>query len=188
MSLESAIHTTASRARSSGTERDRARVELQTPIGELVLIADQHGLRGIRLPEGGCRSADQSLPRDPQRLRPFVVQLQAYFAGELREFDLPLSPSGTDFQQEVWLALRRIPYGETTSYSALAEHIGRPRAVRAVGAANGANPLPIVVPCHRVIGRDGSLTGFAGGLACKAWLLNHERKVRGERQGELWSE
>lgn len=180
------VATKAKPARGRLLAKPGVRAEVATPVGELVVIVDEQGLRSIRLPEGGSNAADVSLPRDPARLRPFVEQLQAYFAGELLEFDLPLSPVGTDFQQAVWSALRRIPYAETTSYSQLAEQIGRPRAVRAVGAANGANPLPIVVPCHRVIGRDGSLTGFAGGLACKAWLLNHERRVRGDRQGELW--
>ncbi|MBD8526069.1 methylated-DNA--[protein]-cysteine S-methyltransferase [Pseudomarimonas arenosa] len=162
------------------------RAELETPVGELILIADEVGLRALRLPQGRPLASDADIPRDPRRLRPFLTQLQAYFAGELRQFDLPLSPTGTDFQCAVWWALAEIPYGETMSYSAMAAKIGRPRAVRAVGAANGANPLPIVLPCHRVIGRDGSLTGFAGGLACKAWLLAHERRLRGERQADLW--
>lgn len=182
-SAKSANHRTR---HSAAADHGRVRAELDTPIGELILIADELGLRSIRLPEGGNSASDHAVPRDPQPLREYMAQLRAYFAGELQQFELPLSPAGTDFQQEVWSALREIPYAETTSYSALAQHIGRPRAVRAVGAANGANPLPIVVPCHRVIGRDGTLTGFAGGLACKAWLLNHEHRVRGDRQGELW--
>ena len=109
-------------------------------------------------------------------------QLNAYFARELEDFDLPLAPPGTAFQLEVWAALRAIPYGETVTYGELARRIGRPRASRAVGAANGANPLPIVVPCHRVVGADGSLTGFGGGLPIKSALLALER---GKGQLEL---
>jgi len=100
--------------------------------------------------------------------------LQSYFAGERKHFDLSLLLEGTDFQKTVWTALRQIPYGETISYKQLAQRIGKPRAVRAVGAANGANPIPIIIPCHRVIGNDGSLTGFGGGLPLKKRLLELE--------------
>ena len=116
-------------------------------------------------------------------------QLTAYFAGELRDFSLPLRAGGTAFQQSVWAALRAIPFGATISYGELACRIGQPSAARAVGAANGANPLPIVVPCHRVIGADNSLTGFGGGLETKRFLLTHEaRLTRGTGpQGELFA-
>ena len=107
-------------------------------------------------------------------------QLRAYFAGERQTFDLPLAPHGTEFQQSVWSELQRIPYGETTTYSKIAERIGRPAAVRAVGAANGANPIPIVIPCHRVIGASGSLTGFGGGLDVKRRLLAMEARLAGQ--------
>lgn len=110
-----------------------------------------------------------------------AAQLRAYFAGQLQEFDLPLAPAGTEFQLSVWNLLRAIPFGQTTTYGAIAHAIGRPDAVRAVGAANGANPLPVVVPCHRVIGKSGSLTGFGGGLPVKRWLLDHEARVAGSR-------
>ena len=103
-----------------------------------------------------------------------VAQLRAYFDGTLHTFSLPLAFTGTPFQREVWEALRQIPYGATCSYAQLAERIGRPDAVRAVGAANGQNPIPIIVPCHRVIGANGTLTGFGGGLPMKKWLLAHE--------------
>ena len=106
--------------------------------------------------------------------------MRAYFAGERQTFDLPLAPRGTEFQQSVWSALQQIPYGETTTYSTIAERIGRPAAVRAVGAANGANPIPIVIPCHRVIGASGSLTGFGGGLDVKRQLLAMEARVAGQ--------
>jgi methylated-DNA-[protein]-cysteine S-methyltransferase len=103
------------------------------------------------------------------------AQLAEYFAGERRAFDLPLAPQGSGFQVEVWRALLRIPYGETCSYGDIARVVGRPAASRAVGAANGRNPIPIIVPCHRVIGSNGSLTGYGGGLPVKRWLLDHER-------------
>ncbi len=107
-----------------------------------------------------------------------VDQLDAYFSGDLTHFDLPLRPSGTVFQQQVYGALQAIPYGATTTYGAIARKIGRPRAVRAVGAANGRNPIPIIIPCHRVIGADGSLTGFGGGLEIKKFLLDLESAQR----------
>jgi methylated-DNA-[protein]-cysteine S-methyltransferase len=110
-----------------------------------------------------------------------LAQLRAYFAGELRDFDVALELAGTAFQREVWQALREIPYGETISYGELAARVGRPGASRAVGLANGRNPIAIIVPCHRVIGADGSLTGFGGGLARKRWLLEHEGVQRGDR-------
>ena len=111
---------------------------------------------------------------DHPLLDPLATQLDEYFAGARRDFDLPLAPEGTDFQRTVWHALARIPYGDTTSYAQLADTIGHPSAVRAVGAANGRNPIPIVQPCHRVIGADGALTGFGGGLPTKRFLLELE--------------
>ena len=118
--------------------------------------------------------------RDDALFKDCFAQLGAYFGGELTRFDLPLHFTGTPFQTTVWRALIDIPYGETVSYGALAAMIGRPTASRAVGAANGANPLPIVAPCHRVIGADHSLTGFGGGLSTKRFLLEHERRVAGK--------
>ena len=148
---------------------------MPTPIGELLLAGDRESLSMIGFPKGSMR-------RDPEpdwiyNEQPFadaIRQLDEYFAGERKEFDLPLSLEGTEFQLLVLEELKQIPYGETTSYGDIAKRIGRPKAVRAVGAANGRNPLPIVVPCHRVIGSDGSLTGFAGGLALKQLLLEME--------------
>ena len=115
---------------------------------------------------------------DDALLRRARDQLEAYFAGALRSFDLPLAPVGSEFQQTVWRALGRVPYGATLSYGELARTIGNPGAVRAVAAANGANALSIVIPCHRVLGADGGLTGYAGGLDAKAWLLRHEARQR----------
>jgi methylated-DNA-[protein]-cysteine S-methyltransferase len=114
--------------------------------------------------------------QDSGRFKEVRRQLEAYFSGKLREFELPLAMEGTDFQLCVWNALRTIPYGETISYAQLATRIGNPKAVRAVGLANGCNPIPIIVPCHRVIGSDGSLTGFGGGLPTKQKLLDLESK------------
>jgi len=117
--------------------------------------------------------------------RPAAIQLQEYFAGKRTRFDLPLAPRGTAFQKAVWAALLRIPFGETASYGELARAIGKPSASRAVGAANGRNPLSIVIPCHRVIGADGSMTGYGGEISRKRILLDLEARVRGTRSGQL---
>jgi methylated-DNA-[protein]-cysteine S-methyltransferase len=142
---------------------------VDTPIGRLSLSRDEHGLS--RVDFGGDRGARS---RDPL-LAEAEAQLLAYFAGERTRFELPLSPRGTDFQRSVWEAVGAIPYGATTTYSELAASLGRPSAFRAVGAANGRNPLPVIVPCHRVIGSAGALTGYGGGLDRKRALLDLER-------------
>lgn len=152
------------------------RTLIDTPVGPVLLTGDETGLTEIRFlgseeppaAAGGSNGAGAAVVAEAAR------QLRAYFAGERRTFDLPLAPAGTPFQLAVWRALADIPYGRTESYGELARRIGRPNAVRAVGAANGANPLPIVVPCHRVIGADGSLTGYGGGLPIKQALLELE--------------
>jgi methylated-DNA-[protein]-cysteine S-methyltransferase len=145
-----------------------------TPLGEMAAVVDGEGaLRQLSFVRGRDR-IDPTAVLDPRRGARVVRQLADYFEGRRRVFDLPLSPEGTPFQKEVWRALVEIPYGECASYSEIARRIGRRDAVRAVGAANGANPIAIVVPCHRVIGRDGSLTGYGGGLPLKRWLLDHE--------------
>jgi len=150
---------------------------IESPIGPLLLVADEGGLTYIGLPKrGSAQAAPPDAQRMPTKLRSARHQFEEYFAGTRQTFELPLHPHGTPFQLEVWGALLAIPYGETTSYAAIAQRIGRPNAVRAVGAANGANPLSIIVPCHRVIGSDGDLTGYGGGLPAKRWLLAHERK------------
>ena len=146
-----------------------------TPVGTLTVAADTLGLRHIRFErERHPIANDSGWIHDAGALRDAREQLLAYFAGERREFDLPLHPVGTPFQRDVWRALATIPYGATWSYGELARCIGAPKAVRAVGAANGRNPLPIVLPCHRVIGGDGQLTGFGGGLPVKQFLLDLE--------------
>lgn len=150
---------------------------LDTPIGELLLAGSHESLAVIGFPTGSMRRRpDAGWRREPDAFAAARRQLREYFAGERREFDLALEPDGTDFQREVLRELTRIPYGETATYRDIAERIGRPKAVRAVGAANGRNPLPIVIPCHRVIGSDGSLTGFGGGLATKSALLRLEQE------------
>jgi methylated-DNA-[protein]-cysteine S-methyltransferase len=143
-----------------------------SPVGDLVLTGDGRSI--TRIGFAGRTPIDAAWREDPAPFTAAVAQLGEYFAGERRTFDLPLAPEGTAFQRRVWAGLTAIPYGETTSYAALAEAIGHPGSARAVGAANGANPLAIVVPCHRVVGADGALTGYAGGLDAKRNLLTLE--------------
>ena len=159
-------------------DSDLAYGYLDSPVGSLLVAGDAKGLHRIIFPsEHKGKDPPTTWRRDESVLGEVFRQLRAYFAGELTRFDLTLRFTGTAFQNTVWTALRDIPFGETTSYGALAARIGRPTAYRAVGAANGANPLPIVVPCHRVIGSDKSLTGFGGGLDTKRFLLAHEQSV-----------
>jgi methylated-DNA-[protein]-cysteine S-methyltransferase len=147
----------------------------ESPVGNLLLAGSSDGLKLVSFGVGTrARSVDPEWRLDNSAFVEVVHQLQAYFAGERKNFDLALILEGTDFQKRVWNALRKISYGETISYKQLAEMIGSPKAVRAVGAANGANPIPIIIPCHRVIGNDGSLTGFGGGLTLKKQLLELE--------------
>jgi methylated-DNA-[protein]-cysteine S-methyltransferase len=144
-----------------------------SPIGPLIVVSDGVGLVGLHF--AGWAPPSTSKQRSDDVLLETARQLDAYFAGQLKSFDLPLRPKGTPFQLRVWSALRDIPFGETRSYGQLAVAIGDPSATRAVGAANGRNPIAIVVPCHRVIGADGSLTGFGGGLERKRFLLRLEQ-------------
>ena len=153
---------------------------LATPIGELLLAGDEDALCNIGFPsKRGTVVAGADWEPNPAPFVDATRQLGDYFAGKRRAFDLPLAPTGTPFQCAVLAALQQIPYGETRSYGELAKAVGRPRASRAVGAANGRNPLPIVIPCHRAIGSDGSLTGFGGGLPTKRFLLDLERRHAG---------
>jgi methylated-DNA-[protein]-cysteine S-methyltransferase len=157
---------------------------LETPIGLLQFFGGAAGLLMVALPNEGPPAPAARVRRllgavevieDPLALAPALAQFEAYFRGELRQFDLPLDPRGTPFQRQVWAAVARVAYGETRSYGEIAAAIGKPAAVRAVGLANGANPLPIIIPCHRVIGANGSLTGYGGGLEAKRRLLALER-------------
>lgn len=157
---------------------------LDTPVGPLFVGGSEEGVHVIKFVDQReseaalvaevADAAGEPATRGGSASDAAVQQLDEYFAGKRAEFDLPLAPKGTEFQLKVWMALRSIPPGETTSYGAMAEMIGKPTASRAVGAANGKNPISIVVPCHRVIGANGTLTGYGGGLKRKAWLLNHE--------------
>ena len=148
-----------------------------SPIGSLLLAADNTALREITFPKNGAPASPQSDWReDSSAFTDSIRQLRAYFAGELESFDLKLAPEGTSFQQRAWSELCNIPYGETISYGELAKRIGNPNASRAVGLANGSNPIPIIIPCHRVIGSNGKLTGYGGGLPIKEKLLALERR------------
>jgi methylated-DNA-[protein]-cysteine S-methyltransferase len=170
--------------------------QLETPIGQLFIVADQEGnLRAAAWKEHQeevRRLLQIQYGQSASRLEPtqnpngLISALSRYFAGELNAIDaLPVQTAGTPFQREVWSALRAIPCGTTISYGKLAAQIGRPNAVRAVGLANGSNPIPIVVPCHRVIGSNGSLTGYGGGLDRKRWLLGHEKCAGVSSQHQL---
>lgn len=151
--------------------------EISSPIGSLLLAASDLQLRLVWfLAKNQPSPADAIWKEDASALREPVRQLRAYFAGELENFDLPLAPEGTPFQKKVWTELCSIPYGETISYGELARRIGNPIASRAVGLANGSNPIPIIIPCHRVIGSNGKLTGYGGGLPIKEKLLALEKK------------
>ncbi len=147
-----------------------------SPVGKLLLVADERGLKSLSFGEG--RTPPTVMPSWKNGGAPLaepIRQLRAFFGGELRRFELPLQPEGTAFQLRVWSALREIPYGQTLSYGELARRLGNPAASRAVGLANGSNPIAIIVPCHRVIGSNGKLTGYGGGLENKRWLLDFER-------------
>jgi methylated-DNA-[protein]-cysteine S-methyltransferase len=145
-----------------------------SPVGELLLTSEDGRLTGLWMP-ADAHVARVGGTRDDDAFSAARAQLGEYFAGRRTVFDLPVAPRGTAFQQRVWDELQRIAYGETVTYAVLALRIGRPTAIRAAGAANGANPISIVIPCHRVIGSDGTLTGYGGGLPAKRFLLDHER-------------
>ncbi|PTX64203.1 methylated-DNA-[protein]-cysteine S-methyltransferase [Kordia periserrulae] len=149
---------------------------IQTPLGIAKVVSDNVGIQEISVlnEEFEIDNSDAI----PVVLKNCIAQLEEYFNGKRTEFDVPLAPKGTEFQQKVWSELRNIPYGKTCSYLDLSKKLGDVKAIRAVAAANGKNPLWIVIPCHRVIGSDGSLTGYAGGLWRKKWLLNHENPVK----------
>jgi methylated-DNA-[protein]-cysteine S-methyltransferase len=145
---------------------------IETPVGPLLLAGDREELRIIDFEAGPHPLQPESdWTEDAAAFVDAIAQLEAYFRRELKSFDLPLAPRGTPFQLSVWSTLQSIPYGTTVSYAELAKRVGKPQAVRAVGAANGANPLPIVLPCHRVVGSNGTLTGYGGGLEIKEMLL-----------------
>ncbi len=182
------MHTSAQS--SADTTRDVVRyIEISTPIGLLAVSSERDAITGVHMEserhapiDRGAWTRDDS--NSCRALAEARVQLSEYFAGLRTTFALPLRVTGTTAQKAVWSALSRIPFGETQSYGAIAKEIGNPKASRAVGSANSRNPIPIIVPCHRVIGADGSLTGFGGGVERKQWLLAHEARVRG-REGTI---
>jgi methylated-DNA-[protein]-cysteine S-methyltransferase len=147
---------------------------LPSPVGPLVITSNGDAITGLYTPDHRRYDEARQSLQDAEPFREAASQLDAYFAGERTDFDLPLQPEGTVFQQKVWRLLQQIPHGQTRSYGQLAAAIGTPSASRAVGMANGRNPISIIIPCHRVIGAGGKLTGYAGGLTTKKWLLNHE--------------
>jgi methylated-DNA-[protein]-cysteine S-methyltransferase len=150
---------------------------MKSPVGPLLLAGDAGGLRLVHFATGRRpKSPQRDWTEDRTPFKEAIRQLDAYFAGNLQEFDLPLILDGTEFQLRVWGHLRKIPYGETVSYGQLARRIGSPEAARAVGLANGSNPIPIIIPCHRVVGSNGDLTGFGGGLPIKKKLLALESR------------
>lgn len=147
---------------------------IKTPLGYTEIEGDQNGIQSI-IVRDDILEVTKNIP---EALQTCVFQLNKYFQGHLKEFDFKMNPSGTDFQKRVWDALLKIPYGKTVSYLELSKRLGDVKAIRAVASANGKNPLWIAVPCHRVIGSDGSLTGYAGGIHRKKWLLDHENPVK----------
>lgn len=144
---------------------------LETPLGWALIEGDEQGLASVSILD----EAPQHTGIVPELLEDAVYQLQEYFEGKRHNFDLKLNPEGTPFQQKVWEMLATLPYGKTISYLDLSRKLGDPNAIRAVASANGKNPLWVIIPCHRVVGSDGSLTGYAGGLHRKKWLLDHEQ-------------
>jgi methylated-DNA-[protein]-cysteine S-methyltransferase len=161
-----------------GTPKAASFATCASPIGDILVVADDTGLRELHLP--GSFAARENLSTTASAtatLSRIAEQLEAYFTGELTDFDVPLAPSGTAFQLQVWRALADIGYAKTESYGSVAARIGNPKASRAVGMANNKNPLAIVLPCHRVIGANGALVGYGGGLWMKDWLLRHEQRV-----------
>jgi methylated-DNA-[protein]-cysteine S-methyltransferase len=156
----------------------RTHTVVDSPVGPLTLVADDGALTGLYMDQQRHRPAAETFgDRDHEPFAEAAAQLAEYFAGRLTDFDLPLALAGTPFQRQVWDALRAIPYGRTVSYGQLAQRLGRPSAARAVGLANGRNPVGIIVPCHRVVGAGGALTGYGGGLERKRQLLDLERSV-----------
>lgn len=152
-----------------------AQVYIQSPVGITLIEGDENGVRKILVYDDKNISPSKTIPK---LLQPAVKQLIEYFEGNRRDFDFSINPEGTEFQKKVWNALLEIPFGKTLSYMELTKKLGDIKAIRAVASANGKNPLWIVIPCHRVIGSDGSLTGYAGGLWRKKWLLEHENPVK----------
>lgn len=155
---------------------------IESPIGRLLLTGDKDRLTGLYMDEAHDYGSQRSSRREnADQFESVIEQLDNYFAGESNGFELSLAPAGTDFQRAVWDALTTIPHGETRSYGQIAAQIGKPKAARAVGMANNRNPIAVIIPCHRVIGADGSMVGYGGGLDRKTWLLEHELRAGASR-------
>ena len=163
--------------------RDSAITYMDSPMGKIKIVGDANAIKMVTFVDGEDKETTGILPLV---LRNCKKQLNEYFAGKRKEFNLPLSPEGTDFQKEVWDALLEIPFGTTSTYAKQSVRLGDIKKIRAVGSANGKNPIAIIIPCHRVIGSDGSLTGYAGGLQNKEWLLRHEKSMPGQNQTSLF--
>ncbi|MBW1294011.1 methylated-DNA--[protein]-cysteine S-methyltransferase [Aquimarina litoralis] len=148
---------------------------IETPLGIASITGNEEGISEISITDDSQKKESTTIP---ENLQEAVKQLQDYFDGKRNDFDIKLNPSGTDFQKKVWNELSKIPFGKTVSYLDIAKRLGDPKCIRAAASANGKNPLWIVVPCHRVVGSDGSLTGYAGGLWRKKWLLEHESPIK----------
>ena len=173
----------------SDPETTRTFTSMASPVGPLTITATGGLIDGLFMDsQRHAPPVQRGRVRDEAPFAELIAQLDAYFAGSRIEFDVPLSLAGTDFQRRVWTELQEIPLGETISYGELARRVGTPGASRAVGLANGRNPVAIVVPCHRVIGADGRLTGYGGGLERKAWLLRHEAEICGASAARLFTE
>ncbi|MDY8137126.1 methylated-DNA--[protein]-cysteine S-methyltransferase [Aquimarina sp. 2201CG5-10] len=150
-------------------------VYIETPLGIASISGDENGVISVSVTKESSNEPSEDIPASLQKV---VFQLREYFEGKRTDFDVKLNPSGTDFQKKVWDELLKIPFGKTSTYMDMAKRLGDPKCIRAAASANGKNPLWIIVPCHRVIGSDGSLTGYAGGLWRKKWLLEHENPVK----------
>ena len=157
---------------------------VDSPLGPLLLTGDGEGLTGLYTDQHGRKPTELG-ERVDEEFAEVRTQLEEYFAGKRDDFDVPLTAPGTAFQRAVWQALREIPYGCTMTYREVAERVGSPKAVRAVGSANSRNPVSIIVPCHRVVGSDGKLIGYAGGFSAKRWLLDHELATAGSQLGQV---
>lgn len=172
-----------------GPQTSRSFTSIESPVGPLRITATDGRIDGLFMDaQRHAPAQDPNWLEDGAPFGELISQLNSYFAGEAVDFDVPLALSGTEFQRRVWTELREIPLGETISYGELARRVGTPGASRAVGLANGRNPVSIVVPCHRVIGADGRLTGYGGGLERKAWLLRHEAEMTGSSAARLFAE
>lgn len=184
MAVDCARHALHAHFNNMTMNDDKVWTVIETPIGPLTIVACDQGITAINF---SAATGMAGAPGEHPLLSEAVRQLREYFAGNLHSFDLPILLEGTAFQKSVWEVLVGIPYGETISYGEQARRLGNPAAVRAVGLANGRNPVPIVVPCHRVIGANGTLTGYAGGLAIKETLLTLEGSLKPKGQMDLWS-